>query len=374
MKVVIAPDSFGDTLSAPQAAEAIAAGFAQAASGSVELATAPMSDGGPGFIDALATGLPDARRVAVPTLDPLGRAVEGSVLLAAGGAAYIESAQAAGLALVSEGERDPAVASSYGVGLLMLGAVESGARTLYVGLGGSGTNDGGAGLLAAVGVVAYDAAGVAVGPGPLALLGAERIEGFAALRTASVVAATDVDSPLLGPDGATAVFGPQKGVTPEQIPVFEQALARYAELLERDRKVTPAGLGQLPGGGAAGGMGAALFALRGKRRSGFDVVASALGLSEQIADADLVVTGEGRFDEQSVRGKVPAGVAALAAQHAVPCIVLAGDVTLGRRQLAAYSIDEAHSMVEYAGADRAMGEAADVLTELAESAARAWLR
>ena len=266
------------------------------------------------------------------------------------------------------------MASSYGVGLLMRGAVESGARTLYVGLGGSATNDGGAGLLAAVGVVAYDAAGVAVGPGPLALLAADRVEGFAALRTASVVAATDVDSPLLGPDGATAVFGPQKGVTPDQVPVFEQALARFAELLERDRAVTPRGLGALPGGGAAGGMGAALFALRGVRESGFDVVAGALGLSDQIAGADLVVTGEGRFDEQSVRGKVPAGVAALAAQHAVPCIVLAGDVTLGRRQLAAYSIDEAHSMVEYAGRQRAMAEAGDVLAELAESAARAWLR
>lgn len=373
MKVVIAPDSFGDTLSAPEAAAAIAAGFDEAA-GPVELVSAPMSDGGPGFVDALASGLPDARRVSVPTLDPLGRPVEGTVLVAAGGAGYVESAQAAGLALVDPLERDPAVASSYGVGLLMRGAVESGARTLYVGLGGSATNDGGAGLLAAVGVVAYDAAGVAVGPGPLALLAADRVEGFAALRTASVVAATDVDSPLLGPDGATAVFGPQKGVTPDQVPVFEQALARFAELLERDRAVTPRGLGALPGGGAAGGMGAALFALRGVRESGFDVVAGALGLSDQIAGADLVVTGEGRFDEQSVRGKVPAGVAALAAQHAVPCIVLAGDVTLGRRQLAAYSIDEAHSMVEYAGRQRAMAEAGDVLAELAESAARAWLR
>ena len=216
MKVVIAPDSFGDTLSAPEAAAAIAAGFDEAA-GPVELVSAPMSDGGPGFVDALASGLPDARRVSVPTLDPLGRPVEGTVLVAAGGAGYVESAQAAGLALVDPLERDPAVASSYGVGLLMRGAVESGARTLYVGLGGSATNDGGAGLLAAVGVVAYDAAGVAVGPGPLALLAADRVEGFAALRPASVVgvvlAKTVVTALLLQVGVFSSVFtGLSRGV------------------------------------------------------------------------------------------------------------------------------------------------------------------
>ncbi|WP_134324427.1 glycerate kinase [Cumulibacter soli] len=376
MRIVIATDSFGQTLTAAEASAAITAGLQRRLgeiSTKVEVIALPMSDGGPGFIESLRAGLAEtsARTIDVVTTGPHGEQVRGQVLIASGGAAYVESAQAAGLEATER--REPLWASSYGVGALLLAAVEAGAHTITVGLGGSATNDGGAGLLAAIGVVAFDEDGVALQPGALPLLGVDHLSGTPALRTASIVAATDVDNPLTGPEGASAVFGPQKGASPQDVRVLDAALSRWGEVLQRDRPA-PAGLANLPGAGAAGGMGAALYALRARRRSGFEVVAEALGLADAVASADLVITGEGSFDEQSVRGKVTGSVADLARSAGRPCVVLAGRSSLGRRQASAYGVDETYALVDAVGEQRAMEAADVVLQDVAYRTARHWVR
>ena len=372
VRVVLAPDGFGGTLSAVEAAEAIRAGWAQVAPGD-ELVLLPLSDGGPGFVDVLSTEL-DGRTVPVPTTDPLGRPVVGAVLLA-GDTAYVESAQATGLHLLTAAERDPRTTSTYGLGSLLAAAVECGAGTIVVGLGGSATNDAGMGMLTALGVTPLDSAGSVLPYGGLALAGLDRLEGTAQLRGASLVAATDVDNPLCGPHGATAVFGPQKGLRPEDLDALDAALARWAEVAERDLPSVPAGLADLPGAGAAGGLGAAFFALGATRRAGVELVAEAVDLAGTLAGADLVIPGEGSFDFQSLRGKVAGGVAAAATAHGVPCLVLAGQVSLGRQEAAAAGVEKAYSVAEQAGSvEAALARPAARLSELAAAVAREWSR
>ncbi len=372
MRVVVAPDSFGGTMSAVEAAEAMAAGWRRSAPGD-ELELRPLSDGGPGFVDVLGSVLP-GRTVPVATTDPLGRPTVGAVLLV-GDTAYVESAQATGLHLLTPAERDPLWTGTAGLGVLLAAAVECGARTVVVGLGGSATNDAGAGLLAALGVELLDAAGAALPPGGLALAGLDRVEGVPQLRGARLVAATDVDNPLCGPHGATAVFGPQKGLRPADTDRLDAALARWAEVMARDLPGVPAGLAELPGAGAAGGLGAALFALGGTRRAGLDVVAEAVGLPATVGAADLVLTGEGSFDFQSLRGKVTGGVAGVAAAAGVPCLVLAGQVSVGRREAAAAGIEAAYAVADQAGSiEAAMAHPADRLADLAARVAGQWSR
>jgi glycerate kinase len=267
------------------------------------------------------------------------------------------------------------VTTTFGLGALLTAAVECGARTLVVGLGGSATNDAGMGMLTALGVTPLDAAGVALPYGGLALADLAKLDGAAQLRGAAIVAATDVDNPLCGPHGATAVYGPKKGLRPEDRDRLDAALAQWAEVAERDIPGAPAGLIDLPGAGAAGGLGAALLTLGGTRRSGGEIIFAAVDLPGALAEADLVLTGEGSFDFQSVRGKVAGGVAALATEHGVPCVVLAGQVSLGRQQAAAAGVEAAYSVVEQAGSvEAAMERPADRLTELAARVAREWSR
>ncbi|HYT10698.1 MAG TPA: glycerate kinase, partial [Mycobacteriales bacterium] len=287
MRVVVAPDSFGGTLSAVQAAQAVAAGWRRSAPDD-DLTLRPLSDGGPGFVDVLASAL-DGDVVPVPTTDPLGRPVVGAVLLD-GDSAYVESAQATGLHLLTAAERDPLRTSSYGVGPLLAAAVECGARRLVVGLGGSATNDAGAGMLAALGVTPLDVGGTALPYGGLALAALDRLDGAPQLRGADLVAATDVDNPLCGPTGATAVFGPQKGLRAQDAARLDAALARWAEVAERDLPTAPAGLATLPGAGAAGGLGAALLALGGTRQPGFELISGVVGLPAALDAADLVIS------------------------------------------------------------------------------------
>ena len=368
----MAPDAFDGTLTAVEAAEAMRAGWNQVAPDD-ELVLLPMSDGGPGFVDVLSTVL-DGQTVPVQTTDPLGRPAVGAVLVV-GDTAYIESAQACGLQLLTAAERNPLVTTTFGLGALLTAAVECGARTLVVGLGGSATNDAGMGLLTALGVTPLDAAGVALPYGGLALADLAKLDGAAQLRGAAIVAATDVDNPLCGPHGATAVYGPKKGLRPEDRDRLDAALAQWAEVAERDIPGAPAGLIDLPGAGAAGGLGAALLALGGTRRSGGEIIFAAVDLPGALAEADLVLTGEGSFDFQSVRGKVAGGVAALATEHGVPCVVLAGQVSLGRQQAAAAGVEAAYSVVEQAGSvEAAMERPGDRLTELAARVAREWSR
>ena len=368
----MAPDAFDGTLTAVEAAEAMRAGWNQVAPDD-ELVLLPMSDGGPGFVDVLSTVL-DGQTVPVQTTDPLGRPAVGAVLVV-GDTAYIESAQACGLQLLTAAERNPLVTTTFGLGALLTAAVECGARTLVVGLGGSATNDAGMGMLTALGVTPLDAAGAALPYGGLALADLAKLDGAAQLRGAAIVAATDVDNPLCGPHGATAVYGPKKGLRPEDRDRLDAALAQWAEVAERDIPGAPAGLIDLPGAGAAGGLGAALLTLGGTRRSGGEIIFAAVDLPGALAEADLVLTGEGSFDFQSVRGKVAGGVAALATEQGVPCVVLAGQVSLGRQQAAAAGVDAAYSVVEQAGSvEAAMERPGDRLTELAARVAGEWSR
>jgi glycerate kinase len=371
VRVVICPDKFAGTISAVDAAAALAAGWRSVAPGD-ELLQRPLSDGGPGFLDVLSAAV-GGRRLPVDTVDPLGRPAAGWVLLA-GGTGYLESAQACGLHLLAPAERDPKLTTSYGVGALLSAAVAAGAGRVVVGLGGSGSNDGGAGLLAALGAGPVDPAGAPLPHGGAALARVAGLAGPPGLPPVELVAATDVDHPLLGRHGATATFGPQKGAGPADLALLEAALARFAAVLERDLPGCPAGLAGLPGGGAAGGLGAALLALGGRRESGIGLVRRLTGLDAALAGAGLVLTGEGSFDHQSVRGKVVAGVAGAARERGIPCLVAAGRVTVDRPVAAAAGVTGAYSLVEQFGGDvaAALARPAEGLRALGARLAGQW--
>ena len=372
VRVLIAPDSFGGTLSAVEAADAIAAGW-RAGAPDVELDLAPVSDGGPGFVDVLLTSL-GGELGTVTVTGPLGEPVEAAFLLDRE-TGYVESAQACGLHLVPPDRRDPTLTTTYGVGQLLRAALAAGARRLVVGLGGSGTNDGGAGMLTALGVRLEDAAGTGLPPGAAALVDLARADASgldARLADVDLVAATDVDNPLLGRFGATAMYGAQKGASPADLQLLEAALAHYADALGRAlpgaRSVTDAA-----GAGAAGGLGYAVLVLGGRRESGIGLVLEQARLIERIAAARLVVTGEGSYDRQSLRGKATSGVAAAAQVAGLPCLVLAGRVEVGRREMAAAGVAAAYSLVDETGSVQvAQAHAGEELARLAERVARQW--
>ena len=289
---------------------------------------------------------------------PYGEPTPGTVLLA-DGTAYVESAQACGLHLTRrEGAES---ATTYGVGELVRAALDAGAGRVVVGLGGSGTNDGGAGLLAALGATADRP----LDQGAAGLAGITRVE----LPTPAVelVAASDVDNPLTGLFGATKVFGPQKGVAEERLPVVDGWLQDLAAAT--DRRVALA-----EGAGAAGGLGFALLLLGAVRQAGVSVVTGALDLAGRARAADLVLTGEGAFDYSSRGGKVPYGVAEVAGEALRPCVVLAGQVHVGAREMRALGVESAYSVVEAAGEERAFAAPAEALADLAERVARSWSR
>lgn len=366
MRVLIAPDKFAGTLTAVEAAEAIAEGWRRQAPDDV-LDLAPMADGGPGFVDVLHAAL-GGDLSAVTVSGPHGSPVP-AVVLRVGDTAYVESAQAAGLHLVSDrgsGSGSVETASSAGVGELVLAAVEGGATTVVVGLGGSGTNDGGAGVLAALGATAD---GVLDG-GPAALAGVTSVDiGPARARLAGValVAASDVDNPLTGLFGATKTFGPQKGLAEERIAEVDGWLESFAAATDRRTSLEK-------GAGAAGGIGYALLALGATREPGIGLVADAVSLAPRARAADLVVTGEGAFDFSSRAGKVPYGVAGIASEALRPCVALAGQVLVGSREMRALGIESAYSLVDLVGEERALGAPADALADLAARVARTWSR
>ncbi|MFP4501109.1 MAG: glycerate kinase [Candidatus Hydrogenedentota bacterium] len=333
MRIIIAPDSFKECLRAPGVAEAIAAGWREVFPAAV-IQCRPMADGGEGTVDALvaATG---GRHITATVTGPRGTPVDATYgLLGGGETAVIEMAAASGLALLTEEERDPTLTSTRGTGELMAHALDNGARRLLVGIGGSATNDGGAGMAQALGFRLLDAGGNNLAPGGAALARLASIDTaqrHPALDTTTVEVACDVDNPLCGPTGASHVYGPQKGATPKQAALLDNALAHYADVVEPALGVA---VRDVPGTGAAGGLGAGLMAFSNAcLRSGVDLVADACGLAAAIAGADLVITGEGRLDRQSAYGKVPAGVARLANIAGVPCIALAGSLETGYETL-----------------------------------------
>jgi glycerate kinase len=349
LRVLIAPDCYGDSLTAVQAAESIAAGWRRARPDD-ELVLAPQSDGGPGFVDVLASRFGGRHSTVVS--GPLAAEVTAEwVLDGESATAYVECAQACGLAVLGG---PPTVqtaldAHSRGVGELIGAALAAGARRVVVGLGGSACTDGGRGMIDALGGI--DAA-------------VTRLAGV------DLIAASDVEHPLLGRRGAARVFGPQKGADPATVESLEVRLADWADALEA---ATGRDVRAEPGAGAAGGLGAALLALGGRRESGAAVIAEHTGLAQDIAAADLIVTGEGRFDDQSLHGKVVSALAAGAGARETPVLVLAGQVTIEQSALRTAGIAAAHSITDYAGSvELAMSDAAHQLTGLAEQTSSCW--
>ncbi len=356
MRILVAPDKFAGTLSAVEAAEAIATGWRRRAPED-ELDLAPMADGGPGFVDVLHAAL-GGDLLAVTVRGPHGEPTPATLLLD-GTTAYAESAQACGLHL-TRGE-EPETATSYGVGELLLAARDAGATRIVVGLGGSGTTDGGAGLLAALGATADRP--LAGGPAGLAEIGTVELPAF----DVEIVAATDVDNPLTGLFGAAKTFGPQTGIAEDRLPVVDGWLESFAAATDRRAALEK-------GAGAAGGLGFALLLLGATREPGIGLVAEAQRLAERARAADLVVTGEGAFDYSSRAGKVPYGVAETAAAALRPCVVLAGQVHVGSREMRALGIESAYSLVDAVGEQRAFADPAGALSDLAERIARTWSR
>ncbi len=365
MRVLIAPDKFAGTLSAVEAAEAIAAGWRRRAPDD-ELELVPMADGGPGFVDVLHASL-GGDLLAVTVRGPYGEQVPGSVLVQ-DGTAYVESAQACGLHLTPEADRRPERAGTYGVGELVRAAVEAGATRVVVGLGGSGTNDGGAGLLAGLGATSQPDGALTGGATGLGDLTAVDLAGArATVEGVELVAASDVDNPLLGLRGATNIFGPQKGVADDRLQAVDALVERLAAVT--DKKVALA-----KGAGAAGGLGFGLLLLGAVREPGLDIVANAVGLADRARRSDLVITGEGAFDFSSRSGKVPYGVATIAANALQPCIALAGKVLVGSREMRALGVESAYSMVDLVGEAASFSDPAGSLAALAERTARSWSR
>lgn len=383
MRILIAPDGFTGSLSAGQAAEAIAEGWRRSAPQD-DLTLMPLSDGGPGFLDVLSRAL-GGTTVSVTVGDPLGRAVPAAILMVeveGRRTAYVESAQACGLHLLAQSERNPLVTSTYGVGQLLEAAVAGGATRVVIGLGGSGTNDGGAGILAALG--AGDLEAMAAGGAKLADLRDDALAGLSAVRERlhpiDLVLATDVDSPLLGLQGASAVFAPQKGATPEMAQALESALGRFTEVVRRalppDRDLLSGKeirLDRQAGAGAAGGLGYGLLLIGGRRVSGVQAVLDAVGFDDLVQANDLVVTGEGTFDWQSLRGKVVAGVAKAALSRAKPAIVIAGQAFVGRRESMAIGISGTYAVAANPGqVDAAMADPAGTLSARTRRVATTW--
>jgi glycerate kinase len=339
VRIVIAPDSFKGTLAADRTAEAIATGLARVLP-AAQILLRPVADGGEGTVAAALRAGYSARAARVS--GPDGRPVD-ATLAVDSGTAVVELASAAGIGLAP-----PAAltATTRGVGELLVAALDAGARRLVLGIGGSATTDGGAGMLQALGARLLDADGADVAPGGGALAALHRIDATGVdprLAGVELVVATDVTNPLTGPTGAAAVFGPQKGASADDVTALDAALVRYAAVLRRDLGVDVA---DSPGAGGAGGTAAGALALGARLVSGAALVCDLVGLTEAIAGAALVITGEGSLDEQTLSGKAPAEVAARARAAGVPCLALAGTVALSRDRLSAAGFTAAHALTE----------------------------
>ncbi|MCF7542117.1 glycerate kinase [Pseudomonas petrae] len=379
MKIVIAPDSFKDSLSAQSVAHAIAAGLRDVCP-DAQLVECPMADGGEGTIEAVLAAC-DGEWMSNQVSGPLGQSGQGAQpvqaqwgWLAETRTAIIEMAMASGLQLLSLEQRDATVTSTFGTGELIKAALDAGAERVILAIGGSATNDAGTGMLSALGARFLDGDDRPLAPGGLALAQLARIDLTGLdprLTSVQFEVAADVNNPLCGVQGASHIFGPQKGASPEQVLALDAALGHFAEhsaqALGRDDS-------EYPGSGAAGGIGFAAKAyLNASFRPGVEVVADLTGLAEALDNADLVITGEGRFDAQTLRGKTPFGVARMAQRKNVPVIVLAGTLGEGYADLYAHGISAAFAVtsgpmtLEFACAN-----AATLLHDRARDLARVW--
>ena len=345
MKIVIAPDSYKESLSASEVAQAIEKGFREIFP-DAQYVSVPVADGGEGTVEAMIAATQGTEYTAQVT-GPLGEPVDACWGISGDGkTAFIEMAAASGLALVPPSQRNPLVTTSRGTGELILQALEHGARNIIIGIGGSATNDGGAGMVQALGAKLCDANGTDIGNGGGSLIGLNSIDITQLdprLHECTIRVACDVTNPLTGEKGASRVFGPQKGATEELIVELDRNLDHYADVIKKSLRID---VKQVPGAGAAGGMGAALMAFLGAElRSGIEIVTQALNLEEHIHDCTWVVTGEGRIDSQSINGKVPVGVAQVAKKYHKPVIGIAGSLTKDVGIVHQYGIDAVFSVL-----------------------------
>lgn len=345
MHIIIAPDSFKGSVSALGAATAIEKGFLKVFPDAA-IWKVPIADGGEGTVEALvaATG---GQVLAEEVMGPLGETVKaGWGILGDGETAVIEMAAASGLPLVPPEKRDPRVTTTYGTGQLIKAALDKGMKKLIIGIGGSATNDGGSGMLSALGMRFLDGQGRELPGGGSALAHLAAIDASGMdrrLAETKILAACDVDNPLCGPRGASAVFGPQKGATPEIVQELDQALGHYAGLA---RTISGKDVAEYPGAGAAGGLGAGLlFFTNALLRPGVEIVLDSVGFRSMLKQADLVITGEGSTDFQTAYGKAPVGVAKAAKQFGVPVICLSGGLGSGAQTVLKHGIDGLMSIV-----------------------------
>ncbi|MGD8108452.1 glycerate kinase [Pantoea sp. FN0302] len=345
MKIVIAPDSYKESLSALQVASEIENGF-RAIFPDAEYVKLPVADGGEGTVEAMVAAT-QGKIVRLRVTGPLGEPVDAFYGLSGDeSCAFIEMAAASGLELVPPAQRDPLVTTSWGTGELIANALDRGVQHFIIGIGGSATNDGGAGMVQALGARLLNAQDEQIGYGGGALPQLARIDISQLdprLRQCRFEVACDVTNPLTGDEGASAIFGPQKGATPALVTQLDSALAHYAGIIQRDLDIDVL---HIPGGGAAGGMGAALHAFcQAELRRGIEIVTEALGLDELVKDATLVITGEGRIDSQTVHGKVPIGVAKVAKRYNKPVIGIAGSLTADVGVVHQHGLDAVYSVI-----------------------------
>lgn len=349
MKIVIAPDSYKESLSATEVAQAIEKGFREIFP-DAHYVSVPVADGGEGTVEAMIAATQGTWQQAVVT-GPLGEKVKASWGISGDGTtAFIEMAAASGLVLVPPAQRNPLVTTSRGTGELILSALDKGARNIIIGIGGSATNDGGAGMMQALGARFTDANGTEIGYGGGSLMALNRIDISdldPRLQGCAIRVACDVTNPLVGESGASRIFGPQKGATEEMILELDANLSHYAGVIKKSLRID---VNRVPGAGAAGGMGAALMAFLGAElKSGIEIVTQALNLEEHIHDCTWVLTGEGRIDSQSINGKVPVGVASVAKKYHKPVIGIAGSLTQDVGVVHQHGIDAVFSVLTRIG-------------------------
>ncbi|MFA9560576.1 glycerate kinase [Evansella sp. AB-rgal1] len=346
-KIIIAPDSFKECMTAQEAAKAIERGFRSVFQNEIDIELIPMADGGEGTTQSLGDALSGRFHKQVVT-GPLGEPVEATFALSDDKTtAIIEMAEASGLALVPREKRNPLIATTYGTGELIRATLDHGVRKIIIGIGGSATNDGGAGMMEALGGVFSDSNGswLPRGGGALKNLAQLDLSNLdPRLKEVEILVACDVDNPLLGKNGASTIYGPQKGATESMIEELDEALSQYNDVLV---KVTGKNVKDVPGAGAAGGLGTGLMAcLNATLEPGVDIVLKETNFRERAKDADLVITGEGRIDNQTIHGKTPIGVARAAKEMGVKVIALCGTLGKGYEVVHEHGIDAAFSIVQ----------------------------
>ncbi|MET9828031.1 glycerate kinase [Streptomyces sp. NPDC006385] len=372
-RVLIAADKFKGSLTAVQVAERVTAGLRRVLPG-IEIEAMPVADGGDGTVDAAAAAGFERREARVA--GPLGDEVTAAFALR-GDTAVVEMAEASGLQRLPAGVFAPLTASTYGSGELLRAALDAGARTIVFGVGGSATTDGGAGMLTALGARFLDAAGEPVTPGGGGLgdLATADLSGLdPRLTSVELVLASDVDNPLTGPKGAPAVYGPQKGASPDDVATLDAALAHYAKILEETVGPEAAEHAAAPGAGAAGGIGYGALLLGARFRPGIEVMLDVLGFASALERADLVITGEGSLDEQTLHGKAPAGVAAAARARGIEVVAVCGRLALLPEALGHAGIRRAYALSALEpDPAKSMAQAGPLLERVAESIARDFL-